>query len=169
LEGRIFALDQQTLIQIGIQLLNAIVLAVVLTYLLYKPVRKFMQKRADGIQSQLDRAQDDAQAAEKWKAFYEQRLEEIELEREGILEEAQRLAAENTERMLGEAGEEIAAKKERAAAGIQARQERANEELRLQIIETASAMAGKFVATAMDEEAQDRLFGEALAELEDVV
>jgi len=169
MEGRIFALDQQTLIQIGIQLLNTIVLAVVLTYLLYKPVRKFMQKRADGIKSQLEHAQDDAEAAEKLKAFYDQRLEEIELERAGILEQAQRLAAEKTDRMLSEAGDEIAAKKERAAADIQARQERANEESRLQIIETASVMAGKIVASALDEEAQSRLFDETLAALEEAL
>ena len=166
---RIFALDQQTLIQIGIQLLNTIVLAAVLTYLLYKPVRKFMQKRADGIKSQLDRAQDDAEAAEKLKAFYDQRLEEIELERAGILEEAQRLAAEKAQRMLGDAEGEIAAKKERAAADIQARHERANEENRLQIIETASAMAGRIVTSSLDGDAHDRLFDETLAALEEAL
>jgi len=169
MEGRIFALDQQTLIQIGIQLLNAIALAAVLTYLLYKPVRKFMRKRADGIKSQLDRAQDDAEAAEKLKAFYDQRLEEIEQERAGILEEAQRLAADKAARMLSEAEGEISAKKERAAADIQARHERADEECRLQIIETASAMAGKIVASTLDEDAQNRLFERTLAALEEDV
>jgi len=169
LDGRIFALDQQTLISIAIQLLNACVLAVVLTYLLYKPVRKFLKQRADGIKSQLDRAQDDAEAAEKLKAFYDQRLEEIELERAGILEEAQRHAAEKAQRMLGDADGEIAAKKERAAADIQARRERANEENRLQIIETASAMAGRIVASSLDGDTHDRLFDETLAALEEAL
>ena len=56
-EGRVFGLDSQTLISIGIQLFNAILLAVVLGYLLYKPVKEFMQNRTNRIQSQLDDAE----------------------------------------------------------------------------------------------------------------
>jgi len=155
MEGRIFALDQQTLIQIGIQLLNAIALAAVLTYLLYKPVRKFMRKRADGIKSQLDRAQDDAEAAEKLKAFYEQRLEEIELERAGILEEARKLADDTRGRLTAGAEQELAAMRERAL-----------EEARQEITEAATAMAGKIAAVSLDGAARDRLFEETMAELE---
>ena len=166
MEGRIFALDQQTLISVGIQLLNAAILAAALAFLLYKPVRKFMRGRADGIQSQLGRAQDDMEAAEKLKAFYEQRLEEIELERAGILEEAHRLAEDTRGRLTAGAEQEIAAMRGRAEAEIQLQRERAQEEARLRIIEAATAMAAKITAVSLDEAARDRLFEETLAELE---
>ena len=51
-EGRVFALDSQTLISVGIQLLNGIILAVALGYILYKPLKKFMQARSDKIREQ---------------------------------------------------------------------------------------------------------------------
>jgi len=166
MEGRIFALDQQTLISAGIQLLNAVILAAALAFLLYKPVRKFMRARAEGIQSQLDRAQGDTEAAEKLKAFYEQRLEEIELERAEILEEARRLADDTRSRLTAGTEQELAAMRERAGAEIQAQQERALEEARLEIIEAATAMAGKITAVSLDGAARDRLFEETMAELE---
>ena len=166
MEGRIFALDQQTLISVGIQLLNAAILAAALAYFLYKPVRKVMSRRADGIKSQLDRARDDTEAAEKLKAFYEQRLEEIELERAEILEEAHRRAQDTRGRLEAGAQQEIAAMRARAEAEIQARHERAREENKLQIIEAATAMAAKIAAASLDGAAHDRLFEETMAELE---
>ena len=166
MEGRIFALDQQTLISVGIQLLNAVLLAAALAFLLYKPVRKFMRARADGIKSQLGRAQDDMEAAEKLKVFYEQKLEEIELERAGTLEQAHRLAEDTRGRLTAGAEQEIAAMRTRAEAEIQLQRERAREETRQQVIEAATAMAAKIAAVSLDEAARDRLFEETLAELE---
>jgi len=166
MEGRIFALDQQTLISIGIQLLNAAFLAAALAFLLYKPVRKFMRARADGIKSQLGRAQDDMEAAEKLKAFYEQKLEEVELERAEILEQARRLAEDTRGRLTAGAELEIAAMRGRAEAEIQLQRARAQEEARQQVIEAATAMAAKIAAVSLDGAAQDRLFEETMAELE---
>lgn len=40
-DGRVFGLDAQTLISIGIQLFNAIILALALGFILYNPVKEF--------------------------------------------------------------------------------------------------------------------------------
>ena len=165
-EGRVFGLDQQTLISIGIQLINAAILAVVLAYLLYKPVRKFLNKRAERIGGQMSRAEDEFANAGELKAQYEQKLEDIEEERIAVLEAAHQLAAEKSGQILSAAKREAAATRERALADMQADRERAQEEMRLQIIEVASVMAEKFVTQAMDAETQDRLFAETMAELE---
>ena len=163
---RLFALDQQTLVQIGIQLLNACVLAAVLTLVLYKPVRKFLHKRAEGIRAQIDRAEDQMAIAEKTNSLYEAKLGEIEQERAAILEEARRLAADQKNRTLEDTKQEVSAMRARAKAAIETERERAGEEIRLHIIEVAAAMAEKFVADAFDQNAHDRLFAETLAELE---
>lgn len=63
--------------------LNAAILFVALYFLLYKPVRKFMQKRADGVSAQLDEA---AQKEKDADALLEQS--------HGALSSAQRKAAE---------------------------------------------------------------------------
>jgi F-type H+-transporting ATPase subunit b len=164
--GRIFGLDQQTLISVGIQLFNACLLAVALTYILYKPVRKFLQKRADGIQARIMSAEEDMAKADEWKALYEQKTEDIEREREGILEEARKFATEKTQRALDEAAREAAAMKARAEAEIRAERMRAREDMKRNIIEIAALMADKFVKSAIDEEQREKLFNEALYELE---
>jgi len=165
-EGRIFGLDQQTLISTGIQLFNACLLAVALTYILYKPVRKFMQKRADGIKAQLGMAENAVEKAEELRALYEKKLEDIEQERIALIDSAYALTVEKSKQMMDEANREIAEMRERAAAAMQVERERADEEIRLHIIEVASIMAGKIVADSIDEEAHNRLFAETLSELE---
>ncbi|MCL2495572.1 MAG: ATP synthase F0 subunit B [Oscillospiraceae bacterium] len=163
---RLFALDAQTLVQIAIQLLNACVLAVVLTYLLYKPVRKFLAKRTEGIQAQLTRAQGDRAAAEELKALYERKLEALEGERAALLEEARVLAEERRRQLEAVTAQDIAAMRARAEADIAAQRERAREDNRVKIIETATALAGNFAAAALDDAARDRLFEETLRALE---
>ena len=166
-EGRLFGLDQQVLISVGIQLFNACLLAAALAYILYKPVRKFMRKRADGIQSQFAGAEREMAKANELKSHCEQRIADIERERMDILEAAHASAAEMSGRMRDEALREIAAMKERAENEMRIERERVNEDIRLHIIEVASLMAEKIVSGNMDEAAQNRLFDEALAELED--
>jgi len=163
---RLFALDSQTLVQIAIQLFNACVLAAVLAFTLYRPVRKFMQARADRIQSQLDRAQGDRAAAEELKALYEQKLEALEGERAGLLEEARVLAEERRRQLEAVTAQDIAAMRARAEADIAAQRERAREDNRVKIIETATALAGNFAAATLDDAARDRLFEETLRALE---
>jgi len=166
-DGRIFALDEQTLVSIGIQLLNACILAAVLAYMLYKPVRKFLSKRKEGIQAQFNRAEDRQMRADELKDQYAKKLRELESERVGIIEKAHEFAAEQRRQMLLDAEEEVIAMKKRAAADIQAQHERADEELRLHVIDVAGALAEKFVAHTIDQNTQNRLFHETIACLED--
>jgi F-type H+-transporting ATPase subunit b len=165
-DGRVFGLDQQTLISVGIQLLNACFLAAVLSYVLYRPVRDFMRRRTERINAQVGRAQEDVAKAGELKAQYEKKLKDIEHERIEILESAHRLAAEKGVQLLNKAKKEAAALKERAMEEIRQERESAGMEIRLQIIEVASMMAEKFVVHALDTDTQDRLFEETMAELE---
>ena len=73
-EGRLFALDNQTLIQIGIQLLNGIILAIALSIILYKPVKEYLRKRSDTIKSRFDEAETATARANELIAEYEGRL-----------------------------------------------------------------------------------------------
>ena len=166
-EGRVFGLDQQTLISTGIQLLNACILAAVLSYILYKPVRNFLSKRAERIHTQLRTAEENVAKAEDLKAQYEQKLDDIERERVEIIESAQKQASEKSRQMLESAQKEAAALRERATQELIGERERVNEEIKTHIIEVASVLAEKFVTFSMDEETMDRLFDETVAELED--
>lgn len=166
---RIFGLDQQTLISIAIQLFNACLLAAVLTFILYKPVRKFLQKRSDAIEAQIANAEKDTAKANELKAFYEKRIQTLEAEQNAVLEAAQEKAAEKGKLLLAETEKAIGAAKKQAAEEMRHERERAGEEMRIQIIEIAALMAEKFVALSMDANTQNRLFEETMQELEDAL
>lgn len=160
-----FALDKQTLISIGIQFLNACILAAALSFFLYKPVRKFLLNRASGIKDQLNVAGKARSDADEMKLKYEKRMEMAESERIKILESAQADAAQKCEKMLNDAKKEISEMKARAEADIQKERERANDENTKQIIEIAAVMAEKFVAVSLDDDARNRIFDETIKEI----
>ena len=166
-EGRVFGLDFQTIVSVIMQIFNASVLAAGLSFLLYRPVGAFMKKRRDKIADQLSFAADESEKANALKAQYEKRLEDIDIERAAILDEAHKLAEEKAMELLHEARMEAHAMKERAKADILREQEQARDLLKLYIIEVSTVMAEKIVANAVaDRDEQDRLFAGALAELE---
>ena len=165
--GRVFGLDQQTLISTGIQLLNVCILAVVLGFVLYKPVRAFLQKRTEKISGQFDEARDKMAQADMLKAEYEQKLKEIDGERIKVLEEAKISAAESSQKILDESRKDAEAIRKRAEKSILMEKERLNEETRQYIIEVSALMAEKFVEQSMNPDTQDRLFDEAVARMEE--
>ena len=166
--GRVFALDMQTLISIGANLLNIALLAFILSKLLYNPVRKFMQNRTERIKKQLENAEKESLSASALKLEYEQQLKNIDLQKDAILEEARKLAAENRELMMMETKAEIDTLKARAASEIEAERERAREEMRQAIIEISALMTEKLVMVSVDSNTQKRLFDEAMSELEGI-
>ena len=166
-EGRLFDLDMQTLFSIGILLFNVCLLAVALTFILYKPVREFMAKRTEKIRAQLSNAADSMFKANELKAEYEQKLKDIEKERTEILESAHKFAAEKTKQLMDDARNEAASVRERSKADVQRERELLKEEVRSSIIEISSVMAEKFMTRSIDEETQNKLFNETIAELEE--
>ena len=166
-EGRVFGLDMQTLIGIGIQLLNAIILAVALGFILYKPVKEFMQKRTDRIQSKMDKADATMAQAKALIAEYDRKIKNIDQERIELLEAARQQAVEESKVILEEARKEALALIQRSIERIAEDKKRLQEETRLYIIELASMIAEKYIAQNMDDETQDKLFTEALAQLEE--
>jgi len=165
-DGRLFGVDSQTIIQIAATIINVCVLAFILSKVLYNPVSEFLRKRTNRIVEQLKEAKDDAEKASALKLEYEQKMQNVERECEELLEEARKSAAESTRLIIAEAKEEATAIKDRASANVEQEWARAQDEMRIAIIEVASAMTEKFVARVMDEETQNNLFATTMAELE---
>ena len=167
-EGRLFALDMQTFLNAGIQLLNVSILAAVLYKLLYQPVRNFLRKREERIHTQITQAEQDMAAASSLRSQYEESMENANKERLDLLEAAHKTAAEKSRDILQAGKQEAASIRDRALTDIGREREKAEEALKLYIIDLATAMAEKIVAHSIDRETQERLFQETLAELEDV-
>lgn len=167
-EGRVFGLDSQTLISIGIQLFNAILLAVVLGYLLYKPVKEFMQNRTNRIQSQLDDAEATMEKANQLIAQYNAKLKDIEIERAEIFNAARWDASENSKVIIEEAKREAEAIIKRARERVAADQQRLKEETRRHIIELAALIVEKYITANIGEQEQNQIFEETLAQMEEI-
>lgn len=166
--GRVFDIDQQTLIQFGLNILNVAALAVVLAVLLYRPVRNILNKRTERVQGQLLQAEEELEKATELRKSYEQKLDDIEREREEILSEARKAASDSSRRLITEAKNEADSIKDRAAANVKMEWERAENDMRTAIIDVSAVMAEKFVSLAINKETHDRLFDETISELEEV-
>lgn len=66
--------------QILLHMLNFVILFAILYFLLYKPVKEFMNKRSEYYKSMDEKAKKDLEQAEKTKAYYDEKLSNAENE-----------------------------------------------------------------------------------------
>lgn len=165
-EGTILSFDKSLLVNIGIQWLNIILLTVVLVFILYKPVKKFLQGRTERIKAEIDAARKEREEAMELKEQYEQMISSIEKEREEILRQAHKKAVEKSDQMLFDARHEADAMYGRALSELELERKNVMNEMREQMIEISTLMAGRFVEVSIDRATQDRLIDEAFADWE---
>ena len=108
------------------------VLTVGLTFLVYKPVLKFVRKRQESIQKGLDDAQATQEQGEALKAEYESKLQSAQTEADALVAEAEKKSAILVEQAISQAKKESesilqsardAAEKERQATLEQTKQD----------------------------------------------
>lgn len=166
-EGRVFGLDVQTLTDIGIQLFNAAILAVILAYLLYNPVKEFMQARRAKIEGQIEDADNTMTEAQELIIEYEKKLAGIEEERIEILESARQSANKEREAIRRDLDKEVEAIRSRAHQSAEAERKRLQEEARVYIIDNANLIAEKFIQEKITAEDHERLIDDAIGQLEE--
>jgi len=164
--GRVFGTDMNTVVAIVANLINFALLAFVMSWLLYRPVRDFLHNRALRIRGELSNAKTQREEAAALKLEYEQKLRSIEQEKNGILDAARVTAVENAKVIVAEAKKDAEALMQRATANIELEWERANEGMKKSIVEISALMTEKYLKREMDRGVQDRLFAEAVTELE---
>jgi len=168
LGGSLLSFDKQFLFSLGVQLINTLILFFVLTKLLFKPVSNFMQKRAERIQSQLEQAKAEEENALKLKAEYESKLQDIKKEADAILKEAREKALKQESSIIEQARQESETIRNRALADIEREKAKVTDEMKKEIIEVASLMAGKFIASSIDSEKHNDLINEIIEQMGDV-
>ncbi len=168
MDGYVIILNSQTIIQVVIQILNTIILCAVLSWLLYKPVTKFLNARKEKIANQIDSAEEKLSQAEKLKAEYEDKLNNIESERLAILDAARADANKNSQQIISEAKGEAETIRNRALLDIQREQEKAKDEIKNQIVDISALISGKFIAEKMSDEEKNRLVEDTISGLEGV-
>lgn len=168
LGGSLLSFDKQFLFSLGFQLINTLILFFILAKLLFKPLRNFMQKRTERIQSQLEQAKAEEEKALKLKAEYESKLQDIKKEADAILKEAREKALKQESSIIEQARQESETIRNRALADIEREKAKVTDEMKREIIEVASLMAGKFVASSIDSEKHNDLINEVIEQMGDV-
>ncbi|MDR1515846.1 MAG: F0F1 ATP synthase subunit B [Synergistaceae bacterium] len=166
-EGSIISFDSGLLVHIGIQWFNIVLLSVVLVRILYKPVKKFMDTRAAGIRDHMASARRANDEARDLKAEYEKKIADIDRERSEMLYRAERHAAQKSEQIVKETKEKADAMIRQAEETSALELKRGRERLRLEAVELASLIAGKFVQASMDEGLQKQLTDQAFKDYVD--
>lgn len=112
------------------QILNFLILAGLLRAVAYKPVVRMLKARQDRIQESLDKADADAEEADKLLAEYKAKLAEANVKAENIVLMAEKRASEEREAKRAEVKREIEQMRKAAKAEIDREREHAVQQLR---------------------------------------
>ncbi|MBT9780085.1 F0F1 ATP synthase subunit B [Clostridium sp. MCC353] len=162
---RLIGFDPQLLADAVITGINIFILFFALSYLLFNPVRDVLEKRRQKIAGELADAATDKKTAAAMKAEYEAKLKDINKEAEAILEEARKKAKKREAEIIDEAKGEAVRIIERANREIEMERKKAVDDLKQEVIDLASLIAGKVVAASIDTAVQDALVEETLKEM----
>lgn len=131
--------------QIFLHLLNFTILFAAMYFLLYQPVKAFMDKRA-AYYADLDKqAQDKLAEAENILQDYQRRLASADEEIQAKSAQAQQLAMESAEQQLNKARTEAAHVLAKASAEANAEKERIIRDARTAVEEMVAASAEKLI------------------------
>lgn len=166
-DGRVFGLDWQLLFDILIQGLAVFLLFIFLSYILIDPVRKVLEERREKIKNDVESAASDRAEAAKLKAEYDAKIKKADDEAGEILSAARRKAVKNEETIIADANAEAARIISRANQEAELEKSKVKDEVKQEIINVATVMAGKFVAGSMDDSKQAALIDETLKEMGD--
>ncbi|MCI5639841.1 MAG: F0F1 ATP synthase subunit B [Lachnospiraceae bacterium] len=163
----IFGLDPQLLIDSAITILAMFVLVLFLTYLLFVPARQLLEKRQAGIREQMETAASEKQDAIQFKAEYDAKLKNVDKEADEILSEARKKAMKKEGEIVAEAKEEANRILDRANHEVELEKNKVKDDVKQEIISVATVMAGKIVASSLDEGKQSQLIADTLEEMGD--
>ncbi|MBR4719892.1 MAG: F0F1 ATP synthase subunit B [Lachnospiraceae bacterium] len=164
---RLFDLDFQLLHDAVLTAVSVFFLFMLLSYLLFNPIHDMLKKRREKIQNDIDTARKDKEDADALKTEYEDKLKNADAEVDEILADARKRAAVNENNIIAEAKEEAARILKQAQAEAELEKEKAKDEIKKEMVQIASLMAGKVVGDRMDVTIQDALVEETLKEVGD--
>lgn len=168
LPGRIIGFDAQLIWDLGMQLFSTFLIVIVLYRVLHKPITEMIDKRKKGIAQNIDDAKAAKADANRIKADYEEKINQIDEQAAQILKEARAKALVREEQIIAEARKEAQSIKEKAENDIRLEQERVKDEMKTQMIDVSAMMASKFVALSIDEKKQNEIIDEVIKEMGDV-
>jgi F-type H+-transporting ATPase subunit b len=128
-----------------LHVLNAVIFFVIVRFLVYKPMRKFMNARSERIAASLEEAKQARGEAEALRAACGQKVAQAEEDAQARASEIMDAANESAQAMTESAREERRAILEKARAEIREEHDRAMEGLHGDVIDLATEIAGQIL------------------------
>ncbi len=163
--ARLFDLDFQLLHDAVLMIIAVFFLFLIVSNKLFNPARKFLQARQQKISDEIENAKQDKEAAQALKLEYEEKMKNIDKEAEQILSEARAKALKNEAQIEAKAKEEAAGIIARAQKEAELEKQKAADDVKKEMINLASIMAGKVVKASIDTTVQDSLIDETIKEM----
>ena len=163
--GRLFGLDYQLLFDAAITAINVFILFLLLSVILFNPVRNMLKKRQDKITSDRETANQSREEALAMKAEYEEKLKAANKEAELILSDARKTAVLNEQKIIDEAKEEAARIIERANKEAELEKQKAADDVKQQIVAVSAMIASKLIAKSIDESESNAIIEQTLNEM----
>ena len=150
--GRLFGLDYQLLFDAAITAINVFILFLLVSVILFNPVRNMLKKRQDKITS-------DRETAEK------NRADALAMKAELILSDARKTAMHNEQKIIDEAKEEAARIIERAGKEAELEKQKVADEVKQQIVTVSAMIASKLISKSIDESESNAIIEQTLNEM----
>lgn len=147
--------------------INFAILVAVLSWLLFRPAKEFIQKKREKIKSRIENAQEKEKSAQELK---EERMEELEKakERRGeIIEQAERRAEEIIQEGRNKAEKEASRIVEQAKVEAEQEKQEALEELEEQYVDVALSGAERILEREIDQEDHEKFIDSFFDQLEE--
>lgn len=148
------------------QTVNFLVLFGFLTYILYKPVRKFLDERTASIESQIRSAEEQKAAAEKMRQDLEVQLANQSRMAKEHIDEAIRRGEAMQQEIIAQAKQEAEQIRQRAVLDINLEKEKAWSELKENVVQLSFDLTAKVLQGSLDPKAHEKLIKDSLEQLD---
>lgn len=149
--------------QIVFVIVNVLVLYALMARFFFRPVKEFLDKRAQHVQKEIEAAESSRAEAAELVATYEAKLREAKEEARRIIEDANKQAATARVEIEAEARQQAELMLKRAEKEISLERDKALASLRDEIGELSLLAAGHLLGKKLDPDTDQRLVQEFIA------
>lgn len=153
---------QFSLIDILLHLFNFLILAVGMTLLIYKPVRKFIDERRDNIQKEIKKGEELQESAKAKLEEYHEKLADAEREASQIKENTLSEAESEKQRILAEANAEAERIVDTAKKDGDELRKQTVDEVKNEVTDAVIDIASKVIGREVSKEDNQRIIDDCL-------
>lgn len=140
--------------QILISLANLLLIFLLFKKFLYKPVRKFVEKRQASVDETYSRAQQAEQDAVKNKEAYEEKLRDAQDEADGIIKSATETANMRSNKIISDAKDKADGMIRQAGSEIELEKKKASDDIKKEIADVSALLTEKVLKREINSDDQ---------------